>query len=182
MVVAMVVLAFMTVQTIRQRRAVIYLGAFSLVASFAYLAYNAPDVAIAEAVIGCTLSTVLFLIAIKKHRIITIYYVIDEEDAASPIRKERRDLTHSLENFLLERGYEPHVVLTGCENRNLGIHDFIIRHDRNEIGIYTAGFHYMSIQMQEYLDQHKPPHLDVSLHLSDTGVCAPRSEDTKNEA
>ena len=113
MVVGMIVLAFMTVQTIRQRRAVIYLGAFSLIASFAYLAYNAPDVAIAEAVIGCTLSTVLFLIAMKKYRVITIYYVQDEEDVTSAIKKERRELTRSLENFLLERGYEPQCRFNG---------------------------------------------------------------------
>jgi uncharacterized MnhB-related membrane protein len=181
MVAALIVLAFLTVQTIRQRRAVIYLGGFSLIVSFAYLAYNAPDVAIAEAVIGCTLSTVLFLIAIKKYRVITIYYVQDEEDVTSSIKKERRELTHSLENFLLERGYEPHVVSTGCEDRKLGIHDFIIRHDRNNIGIYSAGFHYMSIQMQEYLEEHKPPHLDVSLHLTDTGACTPKQEEARHE-
>ncbi len=182
MVVALIVLAFMTVQTIRQRRAVVYLGAFSLIASFAYLAYNAPDVAIAEAVIGCTLSTVLFLIAMKKYSVITIYYVQDEEDVTSSIKKERRELTRSLEDFLLERGYEPHVVSTGCEDRRLGIHDFIIRHDQNNIGIYSAGFHYMSLQMQEYLDEHKPPHLDVALHLTDVGVCTPKQEGTRHEA
>ncbi len=182
MVVALVVLAFMTVQTIRLRRAVIYLGAFSLIASFAYLAYNAPDVAIAEAVIGCTLATVLFLIAMKKYRVITIYYVQDEADVTSSIRKERRELTRSLEHFLLERGYEPHIVSTGCEDRKLGIHDFIIRHDQNDIGIYSAGFHYMSVQMQEYLEEHKPPHLDITLHLTDAGACAPGQEETRHEA
>ena len=181
-VAALVVLAFMTVQTVRQRRAVVYLGAFSLISSFAYLAYNAPDVAIAEAVIGCTLSTVLFLIAMKKYRVITIYYVQDEEDVTASIRKERRELTRSLENFLLERGYEPHVVATDCEDRKLGIHDFIVRHDQNDIGIYSAGFHYMSIQMQEYLEEHKPPHLDISLHLTDTGVCTTAREETQHEA
>ena len=74
------------------------------------------------------------------------------------------------------------VVSTGCEDRRLGIHDFIIRHDHNAIGIYSAGFHYMSLQMQEYLEEHKPPHLDVTLHLTDVGVCAPTRKGTQHEA
>ena len=56
-------------------RSVVYLAIFSLLSSFAFLLYQAPDVAIAEAVVGTGLSTVLFLVALKNRRLITIYYL-----------------------------------------------------------------------------------------------------------
>ena len=69
--IMLIVLAIATVQTRKLRNAVIYLGVFSLGMSFVYILYNAPDVAIAEAVIGSTLATILYLVALKKYRIFT---------------------------------------------------------------------------------------------------------------
>ena len=58
--------AILTLQQPRLRIAIIYLGVFSLLVSFAYLQHHAPDVAMAEAVIGSTLATVLYLVALRK--------------------------------------------------------------------------------------------------------------------
>jgi len=63
----MVVLAFLSIEVKKLETAVIYLGIFSLLNAIAYLFYGAPDVSLAEAVIGSTLATVLYLIAIKKY-------------------------------------------------------------------------------------------------------------------
>lgn len=69
----LVVFSIAAIQTRSMRNAVIYLGAFSLCISFVYLLYNAPDVAIAEAIIGSTISTILYLVALQKYKIFTIF-------------------------------------------------------------------------------------------------------------
>ncbi len=66
------VFAIMAVQTEKLNRAVIYLAAFSLFASLSYLLYSAPDVAMAEAIIGSTLATIMYLIALNKHNVFSI--------------------------------------------------------------------------------------------------------------
>ena len=68
------------IQTRYLRHAVIYLGLFSLAIAFVYLLYHAPDVAIAEAVIGSTIATILYLVALQKYKIFTIYYRLQEEE------------------------------------------------------------------------------------------------------
>ncbi len=56
--ILVVILAILAIQTNTLRRAIVYLCVFSLLCSFCYLLYQAPDVAIAEAVIGSTLATI----------------------------------------------------------------------------------------------------------------------------
>lgn len=58
--------AFLTVQQRRLRTAVIFMAVFSLLSSVVFLLYQAPDVAMAEIIIGSTLSTVLYLVALSK--------------------------------------------------------------------------------------------------------------------
>ncbi len=62
---AMVVLAVASIQVRKAEIAVIYLGIFSLFNAIFYLFYSAPDLSLAEAVIGSALATALFLVAIK---------------------------------------------------------------------------------------------------------------------
>ena len=165
LMVCLIVIAFIAVQTQKLRRAAVYLGAFSLLCSFAYLSYNAPDVAIAEAVIGCTLGTILLLIAMKKYHVITIFYVQDEAGDPAVIKKERRDLTTSLERFLADRGFEPQTISTDLDDRELCENEcfnLLIMHEKNDITIYSSGIRYITPDIQEYIASHKPPHLNVS--------------------
>ena len=165
LVICLIVLAFVTVQTPKLRRAAVYLGAFSLISSYAYLSYNAPDVAIAEAVIGCTLSTILLLIALKKYHVITIYYIENEAE----IKKERRDLTSSLETFLLDRGFEPQTISTHLDDNDLydnENYNLLIVHEKQDISIYSSGIRYIAPEIQEYIADHKPPHLNVSFYCA----------------
>ncbi len=60
------------------RKAVLLSGVMSIIASFVYLLLHAPDVALAEAVIGCTLSTIIMLMAIKDLRVVYVFYYVDE--------------------------------------------------------------------------------------------------------
>lgn len=64
--ILLLVTAFLTIQQRRLRTAVIFMAVFSLLSSIVFLLYQAPDVAMAEIVIGSTLSTVLYLVALSK--------------------------------------------------------------------------------------------------------------------
>ena len=66
LLILLIPLAIYAIQTRKLRNAVVILGAFSLVSSLVYLFYRAPDVALAEAVIGTTISTILYLVAMQK--------------------------------------------------------------------------------------------------------------------
>lgn len=65
----LIVLALLIIQQSSLRVAIIYTGVFSLVNSLVYLYHDAPDVALAEAVIGSTLATVLYLAALRKQEL-----------------------------------------------------------------------------------------------------------------
>ncbi len=70
-------LSVVTILCKQYKRTVIFLGIFSLLSALLYVIYSAPDVAIAEAVIGCGLSTVLYLVAIKKAEIFRVCIISD---------------------------------------------------------------------------------------------------------
>ncbi len=59
--------AVAAVMTERPVRGAIYLGVFSMASAFVFLVFSAPDVALAEVIIGSTLSTILYLVALYKY-------------------------------------------------------------------------------------------------------------------
>ncbi len=73
LLVLLIVFSIAAIQTPRLDHAVIYLGMFSFLCSLLYLLYKSPNVAIAEAVIGCTLATVIYLVALRKQKRFTVY-------------------------------------------------------------------------------------------------------------
>lgn len=156
--VTMVVFAFMAIQAKKLRRAVIYLGVFSLLSSFAYLLCSAPDVALAEAAIGCTLTTVLYLVAVKKYKVFTIFYIT--EDSAF-----RPDYLHALEECLIASEYEPQVVCTHLSVERLQknhTYDFIVD------GANTPIIYYLSAEpefavMDKFLSEY--PDMDVRVSM-----------------
>src|SRR5690554_3129356 len=98
---SIVIFALATVQSKKLRRAAVYLGIFSLMNSFAYVFYGAPDVAMAEAIIGTTLSTVLYLVAMKKYKVFTICFAhsCDEDFQDRHINKGRNQILKDIEYF-----------------------------------------------------------------------------------
>ncbi len=68
--ISLIFFALMALGTQRLRLAVIYLGVFSMSMAFVFIIYNAPDVAIAEAVIGSVFSSILYLVALKKYKVL----------------------------------------------------------------------------------------------------------------
>ncbi len=112
--VVLVLLAIVTIQIQKMRHAVIYLGAFSLTTSFVYLLYNAPDVAIAEAIIGSTLSTILYLVALQKYKIFTVYYCLSEAEFEdqSHLTTEHLHFNKLLDKYCAKQELEPQIIYT----------------------------------------------------------------------
>ena len=119
------------------------------------------------------MSTIFFLIALKKHHVITIYYVENEFEDTAAIKKERKELTTSLETFLIEKGFEPQTISThlgdpmASENDRF---DLLVEHTKNDINIYSSGIRYITPDIEEYLRTHKPPHLNASFFCLKEGA------------
>lgn len=113
LLVCLVALAVAVVQVGKIRRAVVLASAFSMAASFAYLLLAAPDVALAEAVIGSTLSTIILLVAIKKYQVFTIYYIQRSSRLNDrEIDRKRGSLLGLIEDCLLEHEMESQIIYT----------------------------------------------------------------------
>lgn len=120
LLLCLVVFAIAAVSTSQLRRAVIYLSVFSLLASLSYLLYQAPDVAIAEAVIGCGLATVLYLVALRKQRLITLYYVHEhEKDINDQLTTQASRLLRTIEQLLAGKDLETQVTHTTRPSREI---------------------------------------------------------------
>ncbi|MFI3211923.1 MAG: DUF4040 domain-containing protein [Eubacteriales bacterium] len=93
----MVIMAILTVVSSRLFIAIIFSGILSLFCAFLYVLLGAPDVALAEAVIGSTIVTVIFLVTLKKYRIFNIYITGNHQDTvfAGMIKKVSKILQKS---------------------------------------------------------------------------------------
>jgi len=65
--ILLIVFALYSVFAKNLKRAIVGAGAFGLWVSIAYMLYHAPDVAIAEAVISSSLTTILYIVTIKNY-------------------------------------------------------------------------------------------------------------------
>ncbi len=83
---AMILIALFITLSRNLKYAVLALSAFSLLAAFSYLLFHAPDVAIAEAVIGSALSTIIYIIALKKYQTFYIYITSDINESLSDLK------------------------------------------------------------------------------------------------
>ena len=146
----LIVFAFMTVQSRRLRRSVIYLGIFSLISSLVYLLLYAPDVAIAEAIIGCTISVILFLTAIKRYKTFTIYYVPEKDDEHS------QEFIEKFEQYLYDNEFDPQLIHTSLDDENLhesDRFDVLIVHHGDTMTLYSSSTSYHSPLIQAFLDR-----------------------------
>lgn len=163
--ITLVILAIIALNTKKLRRAVVYLGAFSLVSSFVYLLYGAPDVAIAEAIIGSTITTVLYLVALRKYKVFSIYYTNDSNFQDIRLLKSESPFLYNLESFLVKREMEPQIIysrepietILAQEKFDLAIH-----HTDQDIWIYGCPEDYQIDAVEDYLLTN---HGDLNLHL-----------------
>ncbi len=112
----MVLSAILTVITDKLFTAVVYSGVLSLLTTLSYLLLGAPDVALAEAVIGSTLATAIFLVTLKKYRIFTVYLVGNRDDQLST------QILQTITTTLKKMNIELHVLQTQSDAHELFSH------------------------------------------------------------
>lgn len=172
--ITMVIFAIAAIQAKSLRHSVIYLSVFSLLCSFAYALYQAPDVAIAEAVIGCSLSTVLYLVAIMKFRIFRVYY---SHHIASPEKIPennvlRNNIVSMMRGYLSDTELELDMINTKHKFNDIhGHHDYdvIIEHTDAGMRMYGAQSNYHYDGLTTYLIEHNAFDIDYEYLLEEEG-------------
>jgi putative multicomponent Na+:H+ antiporter subunit B len=153
MLVCLIILAIATVQTSKLRRSVIYLGGFSLLSSFIYLLKGAPDVAISEAFIGCTISVVLFLTALKKFKIMNIYYT--SQDTTHQTDTYFQSFVQDLEKYLVLKDFEPQKIHTSLDDKELqeeADFDLLIVNMHSSITVYCNRCNYNTPEIKGFVE------------------------------
>ncbi|MCT4598547.1 MAG: DUF4040 domain-containing protein [Vallitalea sp.] len=169
--ILLVILALCAVQTNILRRAIVYLCVFSLLCSFCYLLYQAPDVAIAEAVIGSTLATIIYLVALNKYKVFRIYYVnnSDKTTINNPVASNFRKL---LSNYALELELELDIVLSDKTLETIVSdypYDVIILHEPNNITFYGDKSNYHFDELINYISNNSTIKFNYSYLVEDKG-------------
>ncbi|MFW6015424.1 MAG: Na(+)/H(+) antiporter subunit B [bacterium] len=153
-----VVFAFFAVQTPKLNRAVIYLGVFSFFCSIVYLFYKSPNIAIAEAVIGSTLTTVIYLVALRKQKRFAVY--VFKEISHQLIDKietfcEKEDLIFHYVRF---KHNELEMIIKQVE------FDLIIDGNKDDIHFITASNNYKIQKLATTLAKDEQFEFNISLH------------------
>jgi uncharacterized MnhB-related membrane protein len=160
-----IVFAILAIETPTLRHAVIYAGIYSLLCSFIYLLYKAPDVAIAEAIIGCTLSTVLYLVAIRKYKVFKVYFCFSSELRKNELANKVR---HVLSLFSLSTELDLDFILSKETVSDIitdRSYDLVIEQVENRLLIYgdRTSYHYENIK--KWFDESP---LDIEYHPLNT--------------
>ncbi len=100
--VVLVILAVVLVMEVKARRMIILSSAFSMTIALAYILLAAPDVALAEIIIGSTLSTIILLVAVKKYRLFYLFYTGCEPSKEIVCVVENIIFEHELEMSLIK--------------------------------------------------------------------------------
>lgn len=147
--------AILAIQSRLLRNAIIYLAVVSLLAAFLYMRLAAPELAIAEAVIGSGLVSLLYLAALKRNRVYTIGVVgsgkanrlADRYMGHIEHTKALREIRH----FFLVREYEVQIVFVpetlqeALQNQS---YDLVIQEDDNGITAYTDDESYVMMELE----------------------------------
>ncbi|GAA0179351.1 hypothetical protein SH2C18_22390 [Clostridium sediminicola] len=166
-----IVFAFKAITTNKLRVSIITMGIFSLISSFCYLLYSAPDVAIAEAVMGCTLSTILYLVAFQKYKIFSIYYIVKNNNGTyiNNEIKRRTEIESIIEKFCKNKELEPHVIYTSEDVEHIKSaheYDLIVVQDGKDLTLFGREDNYLL----EGLEDHICFECDANLHFEIEGI------------
>jgi len=159
---SIIVFSIFAIQTQKLRHAVIYLAAFSLSMAFIFLLYGAPDVALAEAIIGSTLSTILYLVALQKYKIFTIYICVNAPEMAdSHYFSGEKTLERQLSKFCAKEELEPQVIYTVENFHDLLEHPYaiIVTFDDAHITIYSHPENLKMTSLESFLTRKKTHYL-----------------------
>ena len=155
-----VMVAIVAVWTRILRHAVIFLGIFSFICSFLYLFYGAPDVAIAEAVIGSGLVMLLYLTAIKRYKTYSIIVAFDREGRIEDTTMQeiagsaQGQLRSEIEQFCLSRELEPELVYSRERVETIiadGRYDLIVKAGGDQFTVYGREDNYLVDELEMLL-------------------------------
>ena len=151
----MIVMAVFCVSSANLRKTIMGLGVFSLLATLCYLIYHAPDVAIAEAIIGSALSTILYIIALKKYSSFYIYFSSGIQDEVNDLsmRLEKSNIRGVIRAYCVEHELSPQIVYTRENPEAVAaehVYDLILHDDGNQTTVYgrETDAHYTAIKGQ----------------------------------
>lgn len=153
--------AVLVIQSNLLRLSVIYLAIFSLLSSFLYVIYAAPELAIAEAVIGSGLVTLLYLAALKRNRVYTVAVVSDERrDHLTDHylnHVERSKALTEIREFFVRREYEVQTVFvseTLDEALRDPAYDLVVAEDEEGFATYTDDESYVILELELMFQMH----------------------------
>jgi len=151
----MVFFVVMLLHTNQLRLAIIYLAVFSLLSALLYLLCAAPELAIAEGIIGSGIVTLLYLAALKKNRLYTVGVV------SIPQRLKLQDhYMYSLEgsnalkdirDFFVRREVEVQVIFLDIaldQALDNTAYDLILSDDGKQITAYTDDDNYVMLELE----------------------------------
>lgn len=131
--IIMIAFAIFTVLSDDLFRAVIYAGVLSFFAAFLFVLLGAPDVALAEAVIGATIVTAIFLVTLKNYKTFNIYLIGGGKELYS------MEILGKIAKAFRERGMEVHMLQMDREPEELlGYHncDLVVEKRENVVLIH----------------------------------------------
>lgn len=160
LLILLIVFAFLAIQSNKLRRAVVFLGAFSALSAFLYILMGAPDAALAEAVIGSTIATIIYLAVIQKYRVFTVYFTNESQNSANDTHVTRRQnsVLVFIEKFCYKRELEPQIVYTIEDLEKVKEKDdwdLIVRRNRKMIKIYGNTNSYQFEELIKYVEKRK---------------------------
>ena len=151
----MIVMAIFCVAATNLRKAIVGMGVFSLLATLCYLIYHAPDVAIAEAVIGSALSTILYIIALKKYSSFYIYFSsgIQQEANDLNMRLAKGNIRGVIREYCVAHELAPQIVYTREKPEVIAaehVYDMILHDNGRQTTVYgiETDAHYTALKGQ----------------------------------
>lgn len=143
------------------RLSIIALAIFSLLGALLFLLYSAPELAIAEAVIGSALVTLLFLTALKRYPVFTIGVVSalpDRLNDAHILRAKYSSVFRHIRTFLLKREREAQLVftrLTVGEAMRDARYDAVVEVGTDPIKIHGLVDDFMVVELEMSVEMHR---------------------------
>lgn len=153
-ILLMILFAGIAIHSRLLRLSVIALAIFSLLAALLFLLYAAPELAIAETVMGSGLVTLLYLTALKRYRVYTICIVssLEEDLSDSHIRRVKQTQAFKeIRQFCLRRELEAQLVFSLeplQEAMKNDRYDLIVQTDLNSISVFGQVDDYMVVEME----------------------------------
>jgi putative multicomponent Na+:H+ antiporter subunit B len=153
--ILMGIFAVLAIHSSLLRLSIVYLAIFSLLASLLYVFYSAPELAIAEAVIGSGLVTLLYLAALKRNRVYTVAVVSEShrdqitDQYVNHVKRSRA--LHEIREFFTRREYEVQTVFVSvslAEALQDPTYDLVVAEDEEGFATYTDDESYVMIELE----------------------------------